>query len=95
MIVSQSHLKVVSHDWYSLKSFQIRIEKLLFFIFFQYPLPKLFEIVLLYFHIINFKMENDFFTQLKLQSEANQLCFDCGEPDPKWASTNNGIFLCL
>ena len=27
--------------------------------------------------------------------EANQKCFDCGQPNPQWASINNGVFLCL
>ncbi|KAK4386444.1 UNVERIFIED_CONTAM: ADP-ribosylation factor GTPase-activating protein AGD12 [Sesamum calycinum] len=25
----------------------------------------------------------------------NRLCADCGAPDPKWASSNIGVFLCL
>jgi len=25
----------------------------------------------------------------------NKLCFDCKGVSPKWASVNNGIFLCL
>uniref|UniRef100_A0A9I9CFJ9 ADP-ribosylation factor GTPase-activating protein AGD12-like n=1 Tax=Cucumis melo TaxID=3656 RepID=A0A9I9CFJ9_CUCME len=25
----------------------------------------------------------------------NQLCADCGAPDPKWASANIGVFICL
>ena len=27
--------------------------------------------------------------------EGNTLCFDCGTENPKWASINNGILLCL
>ena len=27
--------------------------------------------------------------------EGNSLCFDCGSENPKWASINNGILLCL
>ena len=27
--------------------------------------------------------------------EGNTLCFDCGSENPKWASINNGILLCL
>ena len=30
-----------------------------------------------------------------LQKEGNSECVDCGSPKPKWASMNNGIFLCL
>eukprot|EP00249_Psilotum_nudum_P007515 c20617_g1_i3 orf=1017-1616(-) len=25
----------------------------------------------------------------------NQFCADCGAPDPKWASTNIGVFICI
>uniref|UniRef100_A0A0D6QWN0 Arf-GAP domain-containing protein n=1 Tax=Araucaria cunninghamii TaxID=56994 RepID=A0A0D6QWN0_ARACU len=25
----------------------------------------------------------------------NQVCADCGSPDPKWASTNIGVFICI
>ncbi|XP_022140122.1 probable ADP-ribosylation factor GTPase-activating protein AGD13 [Momordica charantia] len=31
---------------------------------------------------------------LLLQKD-NQLCADCGAPDPKWASANIGVFICL
>ena len=30
-----------------------------------------------------------------IQQEGNSECVDCGSPKPKWASMNNGIFLCL
>ena len=30
-----------------------------------------------------------------LQVEGNSECVDCGEKNPKWASVNNGVFLCL
>ena len=30
-----------------------------------------------------------------LSKEGNTKCFDCGEDNPKWASLNNGIILCL
>lgn len=30
-----------------------------------------------------------------LQVEGNSVCIDCGEQKPKWASMNNGVFLCL
>ena len=30
-----------------------------------------------------------------LSIEGNNKCFDCGVENPKWASINNGIFLCL
>ena len=30
-----------------------------------------------------------------ISREGNTTCFDCGEENPKWASLNNGIFLCL
>ncbi|KAG9439133.1 hypothetical protein H6P81_019298 [Aristolochia fimbriata] len=32
--------------------------------------------------------------ELVLKNE-NRLCADCGAPDPKWASANIGVFLCL
>ncbi|KAJ6292872.1 hypothetical protein OIU78_024945 [Salix suchowensis] len=31
---------------------------------------------------------------LLLQSD-NRFCADCGAPDPKWASANIGVFICL
>ncbi|MCD9641481.1 ADP-ribosylation factor GTPase-activating protein agd12 [Datura stramonium] len=31
---------------------------------------------------------------LLLQKD-NRVCADCGSPDPKWASTNIGVFICL
>ena len=30
-----------------------------------------------------------------IKIEGNSECVDCGEKNPKWASMNNGIFLCL
>jgi len=30
-----------------------------------------------------------------ISREGNALCFDCGTENPKWASINNGILLCL
>ena len=30
-----------------------------------------------------------------LSKEGNTTCFDCGEENPKWASLNNGIIVCL
>lgn len=30
-----------------------------------------------------------------LQQRDNQTCADCGAPDPKWASANIGVFICL
>ncbi|XP_031499835.1 ADP-ribosylation factor GTPase-activating protein AGD12-like [Nymphaea colorata] len=30
-----------------------------------------------------------------LLKKDNQLCADCGAPEPKWASANIGVFLCL
>ena len=30
-----------------------------------------------------------------VQAEGNSVCIDCGEQKPKWASMNNGVFLCL
>ena len=30
-----------------------------------------------------------------ISREGNTLCFDCGTENPKWASINNGILLCL
>ncbi|CAN1249327.1 ADP-ribosylation factor GTPase-activating protein AGD12, partial [Linum perenne] len=30
-----------------------------------------------------------------LRQSDNRTCADCGAPDPKWASTNIGVFLCL
>ncbi|KAJ3694712.1 hypothetical protein LUZ60_000089 [Juncus effusus] len=32
--------------------------------------------------------------ELMLKSD-NRICADCGAPDPKWASANIGVFLCL
>jgi ADP-ribosylation factor GTPase-activating protein 1 len=31
----------------------------------------------------------------KLMRGDNRACFDCGAPNPKWASINNAIFVCL
>jgi len=30
-----------------------------------------------------------------MQDEENQKCFDCNQPNPKWASLNNAVFVCL
>ncbi|KAI3682957.1 hypothetical protein L1987_83362 [Smallanthus sonchifolius] len=30
-----------------------------------------------------------------LQQRENRTCADCGAPDPKWASANIGVFICL
>ncbi|XP_051124861.1 ADP-ribosylation factor GTPase-activating protein AGD12 [Andrographis paniculata] len=30
-----------------------------------------------------------------LAQQDNRICADCGAPDPKWASANIGVFLCL
>lgn len=30
-----------------------------------------------------------------IEQKENRFCFDCGAPQPKWASLSNGIFLCL
>ncbi|KAJ9140872.1 hypothetical protein P3X46_031464 [Hevea brasiliensis] len=30
-----------------------------------------------------------------LQQSDNRFCADCGAPDPKWASANIGVFICL
>lgn len=30
-----------------------------------------------------------------LKQKHNKCCFDCGAPNPQWASLNNAIFLCL
>ncbi|AQK82235.1 Putative calcium-dependent lipid-binding (CaLB domain) family protein [Zea mays] len=30
-----------------------------------------------------------------LQKSGNRVCADCGAPDPKWASANIGVFICL
>jgi ADP-ribosylation factor GTPase-activating protein 1 len=30
-----------------------------------------------------------------LNQEGNSVCVDCGSEKPKWASMNNGVFLCL
>ena len=31
----------------------------------------------------------------KLIRGDNRACFDCGLPNPKWASVNNSVFVCL
>ena len=38
-------------------------------------------------------MNEDLFNLLK--EKENKVCFDCGNALPKWASINNGIFICL
>ena len=42
-------------------------------------------------------MENYAHPQLVkiMKIEENNHCFNCNEKSPKWASVNNGIFLCL
>lgn len=35
------------------------------------------------------------FIEILLKDEVNQHCFDCEEVNPKWASINNAVFLCL
>lgn len=34
------------------------------------------------------------FKQLQLEP-ANAECFDCAQPQPQWASVNNGTFICM
>ena len=31
----------------------------------------------------------------KIARGDNRICFDCGMPNPKWASVNNAVFVCL
>uniref|UniRef100_A0A7N0UBS7 ADP-ribosylation factor GTPase-activating protein AGD11 n=1 Tax=Kalanchoe fedtschenkoi TaxID=63787 RepID=A0A7N0UBS7_KALFE len=31
----------------------------------------------------------------RLQQSGNDVCADCGTPDPKWVSTNLGVFICI
>ncbi|BAH93623.1 Os06g0609450 [Oryza sativa Japonica Group] len=30
-----------------------------------------------------------------LHKSENRICADCSSPDPKWASANIGVFICL
>lgn len=30
-----------------------------------------------------------------LKVEGNEICADCNTPDPKWASTNLGVLICI
>ena len=30
-----------------------------------------------------------------MKDPLNRSCFDCNNPHPKWASVNNGIFICI
>lgn len=43
-------------------------------------------------------MENNYshpdIPEILIQS-GNSICVDCGTENPKWASMNNGLFLCL
>lgn len=42
---------------------------------------------------MDINMNEDLFNLLK--EKENKVCFDCGNALPKWASINNGIFICL
>lgn len=42
---------------------------------------------------MDINMNEDLFNLLK--EKENKICFDCGNALPKWASINNGIFICL
>ncbi|XP_020597835.1 probable ADP-ribosylation factor GTPase-activating protein AGD11 isoform X2 [Phalaenopsis equestris] len=33
--------------------------------------------------------------QKLLSQPGNRVCADCGSPDPKWVSLNNGVFICI
>ena len=34
------------------------------------------------------------FKQLLTEPD-NQICFDCTQASPQWASVNNGVFICM
>ena len=36
----------------------------------------------------------DFFTTFVARSQENKKCFDCKEPNPKWASISHGCLIC-
>lgn len=44
--------------------------------------------------MINTQLANQTFLKLSQQPE-NRVCFECGAPQPTWASLPNAIFLCL